>query len=76
MDPLSTTLTFFAVTILVASWVMLIFAASSDDFTWALFAVFLPPLAYAYGLYRWELAGDAIKAAIIGLGLLAIGVLV
>ena len=71
MDPLSTTLTFFAVCLLVASWIMMIFAATSEDFTWGLFAIFLPPLAYVYGLYRWESAGDSIKAAIIGLALLA-----
>lgn len=74
MEPISTTLMFFALTILVASWVMLIFAATgSDDFTWGLFSVFLPPLAYLYGLYRWEEAGDSIKAAILGFGLLALG---
>lgn len=71
MDAFSTTLMFFSITLLIASWIMLIFAATgSEDFTWGLFSVFLPPLAYLYGLYRWELAGDSIKAAMLGFGLL------
>ena len=75
MDAFSTTMIVFAVTILVASWIMMIFAASAgDDYTWALCSFFLPPLAYLYGLYRWELAGDSIKAAIIGLVLLGVGI--
>ena len=73
MDAFSTTLTFFALTLLVSSWIMLIFAATSDDFTWGLFSIFLPPLAYVYGLYKWELAGDSIKAAILGFIVLAVG---
>ena len=76
MDACSTTLTFFALTLLVASWIMLIFAATSDDFTWGLFSVFLPPLAYFYGLYKWELAGDSIKAAMLGFAVLIIAQLV
>ncbi|NNC54085.1 MAG: hypothetical protein HKO07_00030 [Pseudomonadales bacterium] len=58
---------------LAASWIMLIFAASGEDYTWTLCSIFVPPLAYFYGLFEWDKAGDAIKAAIIGLVLLALG---
>ncbi len=70
MDPVTTTFLTFAIIILVASWVYLIISAANEDFTWGLFAIFLPPLAYLYGLFRWEQAGGAIKMALIGLGLL------
>lgn len=70
MEPLSVTLIVFGIAILAISWGLLIIEASGDDFTWALSAVFLPPLAYFYGLWRWHLAGDSIKLAIIGLVLI------
>ena len=73
MEPLSATLITFAAVILLISWVLLIFTASNDDFTWGLCAVFLPPLAYLYGLFRWSDAGDSIKLALLGVLLLALG---
>jgi len=73
MEPLSVTLLFFASVILLASWIMLIIAAmSSDDFAWGLSSIFLPPLGYIYALYRWENAGSAVKAAGLGIALLAV----
>lgn len=72
MEPASATLLTFAVAILVTSWTLLIIAASNEDFTWGLCSVFLPPLAYFYGLFQWDKAGDAIKMAVLGLILLAL----
>jgi len=76
MDPLSTTLLFMSLVVLAASWIMLIIAASSsDDYAWTLTSVFMPPLAYLYALYRWETAGDSIKAAMLGFGLMIVSLL-
>lgn len=75
MDPLSAVLLTFGAIVLVASWAQLIIAASGDDFTWGLFAVFLPPLAYLYALFAWDKAGDSIKLAVLGLGLLGLGLI-
>lgn len=74
MEPLSATLITFAAIVLIASWVLLIITAAGDDYTWALCSVFLPPLAYFYGLFRWSKAGDSIKLAITGLVLLWFGI--
>jgi len=73
MEPLSATLITFALVILVMSWVLLIINAANEDFTWALCSVFLPPLAYFYGLFRWSEAGDSIKLAFLGLFLIWLG---
>lgn len=73
MEPLTATLVMFAVVTLAMSWILLIINASEDDFTWGLCSVFLPPLAYFYGLFRWEKASGAIKLAVIGLILLWLG---
>ncbi len=67
MDPVSSFLLLGGIVLLVASWVQLIIAASGDDYTWALCSVFLPPLAYLYGLFAWDKAADAIKLACVGL---------
>ena len=73
MEPLSATILTFAALVLLASWVLLIIAASDDDFTWGLCSVFLPPLAYFYALFRWEQGGDAVKLAFLGVILLWLG---
>ena len=73
MEPVTSTLVIFAAVILVTSWVLLIIAASNEDFTWGLCSVFVPPLAYFYGLLQWDKAGDAIKMALLGLFLLWLG---
>ena len=73
MEPATATLVLFALVILTMSWILLIINASDDDFTWGLCAVFLPPLAYFYGLFRWEKSSGSIKLAVIGLVLLWFG---
>lgn len=75
MEPLSSFLLFAGIVLLAASWIMLIIAASGEDYTWALCSVFLPPLAYFYGLFEWDKAGDSIKAAILGLVATALALL-
>lgn len=70
MEPVSAVLTTFGLAILLASWIMLIITSFRDDFTWGLSAVFLPPLAYFYGLFKWSEARDAILFALLGLVLL------
>ena len=73
MDAMSSFLLVGGSILLVGSWLTLIFAASAEDFTWGLCSVFLPPLAYFYGLFQWDKAGDAIKMAIVGLVLVGAG---
>lgn len=74
MDPISAVCLVGAACLLIASWVyMIIIASDSGDTTWTLSSMFLPPLAYFYGLFAWDKAGDAIKLALLGLFLLWLG---
>ena len=66
MEPLSAALVTFGLAILLCSWIMLIIASFQEDFTWGLSAVFLPPFAYFYGLFKIEKAGAAIMFALLG----------
>ena len=51
---------------LLASWVLLLIESSREDFSWALCTLLLPPLAYLYGLFRWDKAGEALGLAAVG----------
>ncbi len=73
MDATTAVLVFGGVVLLAGSWIQLIFTATAEDFTWGLCSVFLPPLAYFYGLFEWSKAGDAIKMAIVGLVMIGCG---
>ena len=73
MDPLTIILIFFGVILLIASWFQLLITAFNEEFTWGLCALFLPPIAYLYGLTKWNLAGDSIKMVIIGWALVGLG---
>lgn len=66
MDPNSAVLMTFGLAILLTSWILLLIAAFDDDYAWGIFAVLLPPLAYIYGLFRLEKAGQAILVAAVG----------
>lgn len=66
MEPMSATLLTFGLAILLSSWIMLIIASFREDFTWGLSAVFVPPFAYFYGLFKLDQAKDALIFA--GLG--------
>lgn len=70
MDAVSAVLLTFGLAILLTSWVMLIITSFRDDFTWGLSSIFLPPLAYLYGCFKWSEARDAILFAVLGLILL------
>jgi hypothetical protein len=72
MEPLSAALITFGGAILLASWIMLIITSFKEDITWGLCALFLPPLAYFYGLFRWSKAHDAILIAALGCLLLVL----
>lgn len=66
MEATSALLMTFGLATLLVSWILLLIAAFQDDYAWGIFAVLLPPLAYIYGLFRIEKAGQAILVAIIG----------
>lgn len=70
MDPVSAVLLTFGLALLVASWGLLLVSSFREDFTWGLCTVFLPPLAYFYGLFNWSKAGDSIIVGVIGLFLI------
>lgn len=70
MGPLLIT---FGVLLLLISWVYLLFVSFKDDFTWGLTTVFLPPLSYVYSMFALEKAGGSIGLAIIGSGLIFLG---
>lgn len=74
MDPISATFTMFGIAVLLASWATLLVNASKEDFAWGLCTVLLPPFAYLYGLFRLDVAKDAILLSIIGCLLLWAGI--
>lgn len=70
MDATTATLMTFGLAALLASWVLMIIVAWREDYAWGLCSVLLPPLAYLYGLFRLDKAGQSLLLAIAGLFLL------
>ncbi len=66
MEAAEATMMTFGVVLLAASWVVLLIAAWTEDFTWGLCTLFLPPLSNAYGMARLDKAGEAIMLAVAG----------
>jgi hypothetical protein len=66
MEASSAVLMTFGLATLLVSWILLLIAAWEDDYAWGIFAVLLPPLAYIYGLFRLDKAGQAILVAAVG----------
>jgi len=66
MEPTSAVLLTFGIAILLVSWILLLIAAWQDDYAWGLFATLLPPVAYIYGLFRLDKAGQALLVAVVG----------
>jgi hypothetical protein len=66
MEPTTAVLMTFGLATLLVSWILLLIAAWSDDYAWGIFAVLLPPLAYLYGLFRLEKAGQSLLVAAVG----------
>jgi len=73
MDAASAALTTFGAALLLVSWVLMLITAWREDYAWGLFATLLPPLAYLYGLFRLDKAGQSIGVAVLGLVLLGLG---
>jgi len=66
MEPTSALLMTLGLATLLVSWVLLLIAAWHDDYAWGIFAVLLPPVAYIYGLFRLEKAGQSLLVAAVG----------
>ena len=66
MDAPTAYLLTLGVSALLASWVLLLIAAWKEDYSWGLCALFLPPLAYLYGLARLDKAGESLLVAVAG----------
>jgi hypothetical protein len=66
MEPTSAVLLTFGIAILLVSWILLLIAAWRDDYAWGLFATLLPPVAYIYGLFRLDKAGQPLLVAAVG----------
>lgn len=66
MEATSAVLMTFGLAILLVSWILLLIASFEDDYAWGIFAVLLPPVAYIYGLFRLEKAGQSIAVAAVG----------
>ena len=66
MEPTSALLLTFGIAILLVSWILLLITAWRDDYAWGLFATLLPPIAYIYGLFRLEKAGQPLLVAVVG----------
>ncbi|MEQ8264792.1 hypothetical protein [Pseudohaliea sp.] len=73
MDAASAAMTTFGAALLLVSWVLMLITAWREDYAWGLFATLLPPLAYLYGLFRLDKAGQSIGLAVLGLLLLGLG---
>lgn len=67
MDSGSAVLLTFGLATLLVSWILLLIVAWKEDYTWGLFALLLPPLAYLYGLLRLDKAGQSLMVAAAGL---------
>jgi len=66
MEPTSAVLLTFGLATLLVSWILLLIAAWQDDYAWGLFATLLPPIAYIYGFFRLEKAGQSLLLAGVG----------
>lgn len=73
MDPLTSALVVFGCVSLVVSWFLLLQISFSDDFSWGLTTLFLPPLSYLYACFVWSKAKDAVWFAVGGLVLVLFG---
>ena len=67
MDSGSAALLTFGLAALLVSWILLLIVAWQEDYTWGLFALLLPPIAYIYGLFRLDKAGQSLLVGAIGL---------
>ncbi len=67
MDPGSAALLTFGLAAFLLSWILLLIAAWKEDYAWGLFALLLPPVAYLYGLFRLDKAGQSLMVAAVGL---------
>ena len=70
MDAASAAMTTFGMAALLLSWVLLLITSWKEDYAWGLCATLLPPLAYLYGLFRLDKAGQAILVALVGWALI------
>jgi hypothetical protein len=70
MEPTSAVLMTYGLATLLVSWILLLIAAFKEDYAWGIFAVLLPPLAYVYGLFRLDKAGQSLLVAAAGLFML------
>ncbi|MHA7814835.1 MAG: hypothetical protein ACX93N_00015 [Pseudohaliea sp.] len=73
MDAASAAMTTFGAALLLVSWVLMLITAWREDYAWGLFATLLPPLAYLYGVFRLDKAGQSVGVAVLGLLLLGLG---
>ena len=60
-------------TSLFISWVLLLITAWREEYTWGMFAVLLPPVAYGYALLRLDKAGASLGCALLGWILIWLG---
>lgn len=66
MEATNAVLMTYGLATLFVSWILLLIAAWRDDYAWGIFAVLLPPVAYIYGLFRLDKAGQSLLVALIG----------
>ena len=64
MEATSAALLTFGVVALLVSWIVLMITAWKEDYAWGLCTIFLPPLSYLYGLFRLDLAKDAMFSSL------------
>lgn len=74
MDSISAYLSTLGALSLLLSWIVMLISTSKEDFAWGLCTLLLPPISYAYGLLRLDVARDAMTLAVTGIVLLALGI--
>lgn len=72
MEATSAALMTFGFATLLVSWILMLIVSWKEDYAWGLCATLLPPLAYFYGLFRLDKAGQALLVALIGCVLIAL----
>ncbi|MFT4824007.1 MAG: hypothetical protein ACI9DH_000791 [Halioglobus sp.] len=70
MEPTTAAMMTFGAAALLTSWVVLLIVSWKEDYAWGLCTLLLPPLSYCYALFQLDKAGQAIIAALIGVGLI------
>lgn len=75
MGSISALLVFFGAASLLVSWAYLTIISFRNDYAWGFMTLFLPPVSYIYCMFNLGKAWEPVLLAMIGVGLVAGGLL-